>query len=69
METLGILNNQNDLEKYKVGGLTLADFKIYCKAIVKAVWFWHIDISSEKIRKWSIAKHHVAIRKCKSKLQ
>lgn len=37
METLGTQNNQNDPEKYKVGGPTLADFKMYCKAIVKAV--------------------------------
>lgn len=40
METPGTQNSQNNLEKYEVGGLTPADFKIYYKAIVKTVWDW-----------------------------
>ena len=50
MECQKTLNRQSNPEKKKKGGgITFAEFKIYCKAIaVKATWYWqknrHTDI-------------------------
>ena len=39
MEIQNIQNCKNNLDKLKLGGLSISDYKAYCKAIIfKTVW-------------------------------
>ena len=51
LELQGVPNSQNNTEEEKVWGLTLLNFKIYCKAEI--ISYWHmVDIWTDQIQLW-----------------
>ena len=50
-ELQGVPNSQNNTEEEKAWGLTLLNFKIYCKAEI--ISYWHmVDIWTDRIQVW-----------------
>ena len=51
LELQGVPNSQNNTEEEKVWGLTLLNFKIYCKAEI--ISYWHtVDIWTDQTQLW-----------------